>query len=74
MKKKIKKNKNRLKLQKINTHRDQKTQRTNSRTYWKLKRLWWPFPQSGAARNIATDAEIPNNITNGLLTARKYNR
>ena len=29
-------------------------------------------PFHGAARNMATSAEIPVNITNGLLSARKY--
>ena len=37
----------------------------NNRTYWKLKRLFDPF--HGAARNMATDVELPRNITNGLL-------
>ena len=41
----------------------------NNRTYWKLKRLFDPF--HGAARNMATDVELPSNITNGLLQARK---
>ena len=38
---------------------------TNNRTYWKLKRLFDPF--HGATRNMATDVELPSNITNGLL-------
>ena len=29
-------------------------------------------PFHGAARNMATGAQIPVNITNGLLSARKY--